>query len=254
MIILFKIYSFIFGSLIGSFLNVVIYRLPLNKNIVTPRSACPQCGHKITWYENIPIFSYFFLKGKCSQCKTKISIRYPIVELITGAMSLFIFPNELNIHSLTHYFFYFSIFCIFLAHFFIDLDHHLLLDKLNIYLLAIVLPYVFINFDFSYWAIGATIGFGGTFLITWLFYKLRGQIGLGGGDIKLFGILGLMLGPIGILNNIFLSCFAGAIWAGLKIKFKKMNKDTPLAFGPFIIIVAIIQIYFPELSSLVSLY
>ena len=94
--------------------------------------------------------------------------------------------------------------------------------------------------------LGFLIGFGGTWLITYLFYKLRGQIGLGGGDIKLFGILGLFLGPIGIIYNLFLSCFLGATIAGVQILIGKMKKSEPMPFGPFIILVAMAQIYFPE--------
>tara|TARA_Y100000385_G_C12606192_1_gene430945 strand:- start:190 stop:516 length:327 start_codon:yes stop_codon:yes gene_type:complete len=103
-----------------------------------------------------------------------------------------------------------------------------------------------------YWLMGGAIGFLGPLIVTWVFYKLRGQIGLGGGDIKLFGILGLLLGPVGIMHNIFMSCFVGAIIGILLIATKRMNKDTALAFGPYIIVVASFQIYFPNYFKMIN--
>src|SRR3989344_3903532 len=182
---LFSIYAFIFGCLIGSFLNVIIIRLPLKKNLVSSRSACPQCGSQLKWFHNIPLISYTFLSGKCAFCKTRISWRYPLIELLTGLISYWLFPNQLDLFSLTIYLFYFTIACIFICHLFIDLDHHLLLDNLNLYLLGIIIPYSLFSFPWQYWLSGGVLGFGAPLLVTWLFYKLRGQVGLGGGDIKL---------------------------------------------------------------------
>jgi leader peptidase (prepilin peptidase)/N-methyltransferase len=245
---LFKIYAFIFGSLIGSFLNVVIYRLPLEKNLTSQRSACPICNAQLRWYHNIPILSFLVLRGKCGFCKTKISWRYPLIEILTGLFSLWLFPDILNSYSIGLYLFYFCIACIFICHFFIDLDHQLLLDSLNLYLLAVILPYSFLMNSWQSSIIGAAIGFGVPLLVTWIFYKLRGQIGLGGGDIKLFGILGILLGPMGIIFNIFLSCFVGAVIGLTSIALKRMTKEKPMAFGPSILLVGALQIFFPEVS------
>jgi leader peptidase (prepilin peptidase)/N-methyltransferase len=134
----------------------------------------------------------------------------------------------------------------------IDLDHHLLLDSLNLYLLAILLSYALFHYSWEYWLFGALIGFGSPLLVTWLYFKIRGQIGLGGGDIKLFGILGLFLGPVGVLFNIFLSCFLGAIIGLLLIILNRMSKEHPMAFGPSILIVATFQIFFPHYASIVQ--
>lgn len=234
--------------MIGSFLNVVILRLPAKKDLVRARSACPQCGSQLRWYHNIPVFSFLFLRGKCGFCGGKISWRYPLIEMLTGLIAYFLFPDYIDSTSLAIFSFQFSVACIFICHFFIDLDHQLLLDSLNLYLLAIVLPYVFFTYHWNFWLIGGIIGFGGTLLVTWLFYKIRGQIGLGGGDIKLYGILGLLLGPVGITFNIFLSCFVGALIGITLIALKKTTKDKPLPFGPSILLVASFQIYFPELA------
>lgn len=247
--ILFKIYAFIFGSFIGSFLNVVIYRLPLKKSLVSPRSSCPHCGYMIPWYMNIPILGYVFLLGKCFQCKKPINFRYPLIELLMGVTALYLLPSDLNPLSLFEFVFLFSIFSILVCHFFIDLDHFLLLDSLNLYLLALIVPYVIFFHHYKYWLIGGAIGFLMPMFVTWAFYKIRGKIGLGGGDIKLWGIFGLYLGPQGVIMNIFLSCFVGALVGLALMLIKKMNKDTPLPFGPFIIIVGVVQIFFPDLLS-----
>jgi leader peptidase (prepilin peptidase)/N-methyltransferase len=120
------------------------------------------------------------------------------------------------------------------------------LDQLNIYLLVLILPFSVVNFYWMHWLLGGVLGFGVPLLVTWLFYKIRGQVGLGGGDIKLFGILGLLLGPTGVFFTIFLSCMVGAILGLTLIALKKLAKDKPMAFGPAILIVAAFQIFFPE--------
>lgn len=245
-------YSFIFGLLIGSFLNVLIIRLPQKKDIVKTRSACPKCGTQLTWYQNIPVLSFVFLKGKCSFCKNPISWRYPLIEFLTGFVSFWLFPTEIDLPSITQYLFYFSVACVFIVHFLIDIDHQLLLDSVNIYLLVIVLSHVILFYDFGHWIYGGLVGFCVPLLVTWLFYKVRGQIGLGGGDIKLFGILGLLLGPLGIVFNIFLSSLLGAIVGTILIASKKLTKDRPMAFGPAIILVAAFQIFFPKWAQIVQ--
>lgn len=244
-----KFFSITFGLLVGSFLNVVIHRIPRDQSIVTPPSSCPKCGHKIRWYENIPVISYLIQRGKCSSCKNPISVRYPIIELLTGIIAGFLSPKFISPGEITFFLFYFSIACIFLTHFLIDIEFQILPDKINLYFLGIALPYAFINFTPAYWITGGLIGFGGPFLVTYLFYKFRGQIGLGGGDIKLYGILGLLLGPLGVLNTIFLSCMLGACFGLTLMVLKKMSKETPLAFGPFILIVATLQIFFPKFAE-----
>jgi len=250
--LLYEIYSFVFGLIIGSFLNVVILRLPVKKNLVSTRSACPACGSQLKWFHNLPLLSFLFLRGKCGYCGQRISWRYPLIELLTGLVSYWLFPDVINVASMGMYLFMFSIACVFICHLFIDLDHKLLLDNLNLYLLAIILPYSVINFYWTYWAMGGALGFGMPLLVTWLFYKLRGQVGLGGGDIKLFGILGLLLGPTGIFFTIFLSCFVGAIIGILLIVTKKMSKENPMPFGPSILMVAAFQIFFPRYAYIIE--
>jgi prepilin signal peptidase PulO-like enzyme (type II secretory pathway) len=241
-------YFIIFGMLIGSFLNVVIIRLPAKLDLVAKRSACPACGSQLKWYHNVPVLSFLCLRGACGFCGSRISWRYPLIELLAGLIAFWLKPEVINFESLGFFFFYFSIACIFICHFFIDLDHFLLLDVLNLYLLGIILPYALLMFPWQHWAIGGAMGFLGPLAVTWLFYKLRGQIGLGGGDIKLYGILGVLLGPAGIMFNIFLSCMLGSIIGLILIASKRMTKERPMAFGPAILLVGAFQIYFPNLS------
>lgn len=249
---LLKIYAFIFGSLIGSFLNVVILRLPLGKDLVLARSACPQCGNQLKWFHNIPVISYLLLRGKCAFCGKPISWRYPLVELMTGVLALSLFPQVMTLTTLTYSLWYFFVGCIFICHFFIDLDHQLLLDKLNIYLLILFLGFVMIHHHYLSWMIGGIVGFGIPYLVTYLFYKFRGVVGLGGGDIKLYGILGLYLGVEGVVLNIFLSCLLGSLIGVGLILYKKQGRDVPMAFGPCILVVAFIQIFYPSYFVMVK--
>lgn len=239
----------IFGLLIGSFLNALIYRLPLGKNIAYPGSGCPHCGHLIRWYENIPLLSFLFLKGKCSNCSQKISWQYPFVEFISMLVAYLLSPTDLNPESLLTFFFLFTVYCSFMVHFVVDLRHQLLPDPINIYLGLLFLIVSVISFNWLHWAIGFAVGLGFPLLVSWIFYQLKGEVGLGGGDIKLFGVLGLYLGPIGIIQNIFLSCFLGALIGLALIAIRLIKKENPIPFGPFILIVASFQIFLPTAFS-----
>lgn len=240
----YTIYIFIVGLMIGSFLNVLIYRLPRELNIVM-RSKCESCGKLIRWYQNIPVLAWLVLRGRCEKCSARISWRHPFVELIVGIAAVLLFPKQVNSISIAYFAFYFTVLGALLVHFMIDIDHKILPDSINIYLAVLFLVYSLVHYHWQHYVIGGLLGFGITYGITYAFYKLRGQIGLGGGDIKLYGALGILLGPMGIVMNIFLSCFLGSIVGGTLIATKKMSKETPIPFGPFIIIVAFMQIYFP---------
>lgn len=248
MIALILIFSFILGAMIGSFINVVIYRLPRDISVVTPRSACPHCKTVIPLYHNIPLVSFLLLRGRCFSCKGRISFRYPLIELILGIAALGIVAQSLSSGDYPFWgfsAFYFTIFAALLAHFLIDLEHQILPDEINIYLGALFLLYAIIHYDYLYWLIGFTIGLLFPLTIAWGFYKLRGVHGLGGGDIKLYAALGLFLGPLGILQNIFLSSMVGSLFAGGLILLGKMDKTVPIPFGPFIILIATLQIFLP---------
>jgi leader peptidase (prepilin peptidase)/N-methyltransferase len=239
--------STIFGIMIGSFLNALIYRLPLGINIAFPRSSCPNCKHVISWYENIPIISYLFLKGKCSHCGTKISFIYPFIEILTGLFAFLMAPSSLMPIDLFNFLFFLGVFSAFLVHFIVDLKHQILPDSINIYLGILFFIVAVITKPWTHWLIGLGLGLGFPLLVSWIFYLLKGQVGLGGGDIKLYAVLGIYLGPIAVMQNIFLSCFLGAIVGLLLMAAKIIKKENPIPFGPFIIIISCFQIFTPHL-------
>lgn len=241
------VFTTLFGLLVGSFLNALIYRLPRGINIAYPRSSCTSCQKVILWYENLPILSYLFLRGRCSKCKSKISIEYPLVELGTAVVAYLMAPRELSVTAIMSFFFFFSVFCCFLVHFIVDLKHQILPDGINIYLAILFFVISFINYNWTHWVLGGAIGLGFPLLVTWIFYLIKGQVGLGGGDIKLFGALGIYLGPVAVMQNIFISCMLGAVVGLVLMGLKIIKKENPIPFGPFILVVGAVQIFFPNI-------
>lgn len=273
--IYFYILVFIFSLLIGSFLNVVIYRLPImmeqafkreageyfelanakstldssnnneNFNLAVPRSACPKCQHQITALENIPVISYLFLKGKCSQCHTKISKRYPLIELLTASLSLAVALKfgvtwqavaalvlTWALVSLT----------------FIDFDTMLLPD-------SIVLPLLWLGLfcnsgllftDLHSAFFGAVAGYLSLWAIYWSFKLLTGKEGMGYGDFKLFALIGAWLGWQYLPLTILLSSVVGAV-IGIALMFNRGEKrDMAIPFGPYLAIAGWIALMWGE--------
>lgn len=246
----YRLLATIAGALFGSFLNVVIHRLPLKEDLVLARSACPHCQAPIPFYLNIPLISFLVLRGKCRSCHAPISWRYPLVEVFMAFVAWASFPTDpSNAMELFEWGYRFAICSILVCHFFIDLRHRLLLDVLNIYLLIFILPYALLFSPTLHWLMGGLFGFGGPFAVSWVFYKIKGKVGLGGGDIKLWGVLGIFLGVHGVMENIFLSCLVGSLVGIGLIMFKRYDRDNGIPFGPYIIAVAITQLYFPGLPA-----
>lgn len=246
-ILIFKIFSAMLGGILGSFLNALIYRVPREISIVKrARSHCPKCDKVILWYENIPILSYLYLRGKCSKCDFQIPIRYLLIEVFMATSFWFLFPNLLNQNALLLFLFKGVVLTCFVGHFFIDIDSQILPDSINIVLALTFLIFGIAHHSWQFSLLGGLIGFLMPLAVTWVFYKIKGQIGLGGGDIKLFGALGLYLGMSGIFQNLFISCFVGSIIGISLILFFKHKKEMPMPFGPSIIITASLQIFFPQ--------
>ena len=173
-------FLFVFGALLGSFGNVVIYRMPLGKSVVAPRSACMSCGKPIAWYNNIPILSWFILRGKCANCRAPYSFRYPFVELLVGVLFA-VAGYQIGWHwSLIEALIF--IFSLVVASF-IDLDHMILPDKLTLSGIAIGLIGALINpeREFLPALYGAAFGFGFLWAIAYLYIVFRDQEGMGGG-------------------------------------------------------------------------
>jgi len=245
----------VLGLLVGSFLNVVIYRLPImmerewqtqcnelngveDKNsapftLSQPRSACPHCQHAITAIENIPVISYLFLGGKCRDCRAPISIRYPIIEMLTGLLS-----------AIVAYYFGFDWACLgallltwaLIALTFIDVDHQLLPDSLT-------LPLLWLGISFNFYGqfttleasvIGAIAGYLSLWSVYQIFKLITGKEGMGYGDFKLLAALGAWLGWSFLPSIILLSSLVGAVVGLSLILFRRHQSDIPIPFGPYL--------------------
>ena len=244
------------GLAVGSFLNVVIHRLPIMMerewraqcaeisadeatpeaepfNLATPRSRCPHCGHAITALENIPVLSYLWLRGKCSGCGARISARYPLIEAVTAALSIavvwhfgFAWP------ALGGLFLTWAL----LALTMIDVDHQLLPD-------SITLPFLWIGLGLSLFGIytdsqtaiiGALAGYLSLWSVYWLFKKLTGKEGMGFGDFKLLALLGAWMGWQMLPVIILLSSAVGAVVGIGLILLRGRDKNIPIPFGPYL--------------------
>jgi len=221
-----------FGAVIGSFLNVVIYRLPLQKSVVWPSSACPHCARELMWYENIPVLSYLALRGRCRTCGAGISLQYPLVEAITALMFAaawwYFGPGPLLASRL-----------IFggalLVLFAIDLEHHLLPNAIT--LPGIVVGFVFSLFTAPGWRsslIGLAVGGGVLWAIAEAYYRIRHEEGLGMGDVKMLAMVGAFLGWPLTLLTLMLASVSGTIIGMILIVTKRGGMKYALPFGTFI--------------------
>ncbi len=244
---LLSVYSIALGLLIGSFLNVLIYRLPRNESVVGPRSKCPGCGRLVRWYDNVPLLSFLFLQGRCRDCHSVISIRYPIVEAITAVFSFLVWQK---FHAPLPYLYYFLLFTApLLTVTFIDLEHRIIPDVIS-------LPGIVAGFAVSLLVaetslkkaaldsfLGILAGGGSLFLVSWFYEKIRHQEGIGGGDVKLAAMIGAFLGWKGILLVLLLSSFLGSLVGIVVMILFRKDLKLALPFGPFLAAGALIQLF-----------
>ena len=239
-------FVFIFGAVVGSFLNVCIFRLPAKTSIIKPLSQCPHCHHPIRFYDNIPIISFIVLRGKCRDCDGKISWRYPLVELITAVLSLLLFLQ----FGLTLRFLIFFIFtAVLIVITFIDLDHQIIPDVLTLpgipifFLLAIFV----VKIPWLEALIGLLIGGGVLFAIAFVYELLTKREGMGGGDIKLLAMIGGFLGWKSLIFILLFSSFSGAIAGITAMIIKKQDMKYAVPFGPFLSLAAVAYIFWGEI-------
>ena len=241
---------FIFGMCIGSFVNVCIYRLPASKSIIDPlRSICPNCGGIIRFYDNIPVLSYFWLKGRCRYCNKPISFRYPLVEIMSGAFALCTF---LKFGPTLEALVYFAFITALLVITFIDIEHQLIPDLITIpgipagFLASFALPLI----TYKESLLGLLAGGGSLLLVGWIYYLIKKAEGMGGGDIKLMAMIGAIVGWKGVLFTIFFSSLVGTL-VGITIMLRtKKGMKIAVPFGPFLSTGAITYIFFgPGLIS-----
>ena len=224
--IILYIIIFLYGIVIGSFLNVVIYRVPKKENIVSTRSHCMTCGYQLKWYDLIPLFSWIFLGGKCRKCRTRISVQYPVIEAANGILYLIVFwKYGMSVDSLL----YCLLFSALLALSVIDFRTYEIPLGINIFILALGL--IRVATDFSH-VIDYGIGFLCVSIFLLLIYYITKGRGIGGGDVKLMAVCGLLLGWKLIILAFLLGCIIGSVCHLLRMRFA--GAERVLAMGPYL--------------------
>lgn len=245
---------FVFGALIGSFLNVCIYRIPRNQSIIWPSSRCPSCNNPIKFYDNIPIFSYYLLlRGRCRFCKEKISGRYPLVEALNGFSYLLVFWRFGPAWSS-------AVYCILCSAMivitFIDYDFQIIPDRITLPGIPVglvagsfLLPDPFLRataLGFKASLIGAVSGFLFFYLVAFLSIRILKKEGMGGGDIKMMAMVGAFLGWKAVILTTFLgSLFGSIIGIGLMV-LRGREKGSLIPFGPFLALGALVSLFFGQ--------
>ena len=241
--IMYCVFAFLFGAVVGSFLNVCICRMPGNESVVFPPSHCTKCDYVIRWYDNIPILSYLLLKGRCRRCGERISLQYPLVELLNGALSLALFlkfgPG-----------FVFAVLFVFCSALvvvtFIDLEHQIIPD-------AITLPGIVAGFIVSFFIpqlgwlnslIGIVAGGGSLLVVAYGYQLVAKKDGMGGGDVKLLAMMGAFLGWKAILFIIFSASLLGSVIGVSLMLAQKKDGSLAIPFGPFLASGAILYIFY----------
>jgi len=245
MILFMDIFVAVLGAALGSFLNVLIYRLPEEKSIIFPASNCPHCGKPIRFYDNIPVISFILLKGRCRACRGKISFRYPLVELITAVLSLLLFWK----FGLTFkYLFSFIFICALIVITFIDLDYQIIPDVITlpgipIFFLAAL---IVMGLRFQDAFLGFLLGGGCLYVIAFVYELVTKREGMGGGDIKLLAMMGAFLGWQSLLFILLVSSLLGAVVGIAVMMIKGQDMKYAVPFGPFLSLAAVAYIFFGD--------
>lgn len=245
--IIIPLFVFLFGAVVGSFLNVCIWRLPRKESIVFPPSHCPGCGYRIPFYDNIPIVSYLLLRGKCRSCRAHISLQYPLVELLNGLLTLLLFLR----FGFSLAFGVLFLFCAaLLVITFVDLEHQIIPDVISI-------PGIAVGFLCSFFIpqlgwlnslLGILAGGGSLFIVAWGYHFFTGKEGMGGGDIKLLAMMGAFFGWKAVPFIIFASSLTGSIIGVTIMLAQRKDRKLAIPFGPFLAFGAILYIFYgPQL-------
>ena len=226
------------GLIVGSFLNVCIYRLPRRESVVSPGSRCPGCGAPVRWFDNIPVISWLALRGRCRDCGAAISAQYPIVEVVTALVAVAIVaftpPGPLLVSRLV-------LGAILIMLFMIDLEHQILPN-------VITLPGIVIGFLFSFVAppgpvsslVGIGLGAGVLYAIAAGYYLVRREEGMGMGDVKMLAMIGAFLGWPAVILTLILSSLSGAVIGVILMIFTRADMRYAMPFGTFLAIAALI--------------
>ena len=235
-------FALAFGLLWGSFVNVVIYRLPLKKSVVRPRSSCLACGKLIAGYDNIPVISYLLLKGRCRHCQANVSLRYPLVELLVGTASLVSFLR----HGVSlEYLAEFGFVAAMVALVFIDYDHRILPNAITIpgTIVGLLLAGQRESISLTESVSGAVLGAGLLLVVAEAYFRWRKIEGLGMGDVKMMGMVGAFLGWKAVLLTLFLGSFLGSVVGLIVMRLRGGGMQTKLPFGTFLGMAAAVAVY-----------
>jgi len=232
-----------FGLCIGSFLNVCISRLPAGDSIVYPGSRCPRCATPIRFYDNIPVLSWIWLRGKCRSCRMPIAFRYPVIELLSGAFAVCtVLKFGLSLSALI----YFLFIAVLLVVTFIDIDHQIIPNEITLpgipifFAATLLLPYI----GYKDALIGILAGGGSLYLVGLGYYLATGIEGMGGGDVKLLAMIGALIGWQGVLFTVFVASITGTLVGGTMMMAAEKNMKFAVPFGPFLSVGAVLHVFF----------
>ncbi|MDR2862053.1 MAG: prepilin peptidase [Syntrophobacterales bacterium] len=235
----------VFGAMVGSFLNVCIWRIPLEQSIVFPASHCPACSHAIRFYDNIPIISYLILKGKCRDCQERISPRYPFVEALTGLFAFLLFwKYGLSLQLLCSFLFTASLIVIT----FIDIDYQIIPDVISLPGIPLCFLAAVFVMEVPFWEslLGIVGGGGVLYLFAACYEWIKKEEGMGGGDIKLLAMLGAFWGWKSLLFILLISSCVGALVGIFMILRFGRDMKYALPFGPFLALGAVLYFFLGE--------
>lgn len=231
------------GLCIGSFLNVCIHRLPREESIAFPKSRCPKCGHPLAWYDNLPVIGFLLLRAKCRHCGMPISLRYPLVEIISAGFCLGIHLR----HGLGPPFWILYAFtCALIVITFIDIDHRIIPDEISLPFIGIGLATAWLlpGMRFLDSLYGMLLGGGVLYAIAWGYETLTGREGMGGGDIKLLAMIGAFVGWKGVILTLFVASVMGTIVGGTIALQRRADLKLAIPFGPFLAIGALCHVFY----------
>ncbi len=237
-----------FGLILGSFLNVCIYRMPRGESVVTPRSRCPHCRRTIPWYDNIPLLSFLWLRGRCRGCRRTISLRYPAVELTTALLSLAVYAKFG--FGLAYLFYFVLLAAPLVAITFIDLEHRIIPDLFSLpgIISGLAATLLLMGLPPKEALIrslgGIAAGGGSLFVVSWIYERLRHQEGIGMGDVKLAAMLGAFFGWKEVFIILLLSSLLGSVVGLILMVVFRKGLKMAIPYGPFLSWAALINLFF----------
>jgi len=238
-------FGFVLGTIVGSFLNVCIHRIPQGKSIVAPSSHCPRCKTPIRFYDNIPLVSFIILQGRCRKCHNPISLRYPLVEFLMGLFSLILL---LRYGISTLYVIYFAFFASLTLVSFIDLSHRIIPDVISLpgIVIGLIISLLHPQMSIKDSLIGVLLGGGSLYAVASIYHLVTKREGMGGGDVKLLAMIGAFIGWKGVLFTILCSSFIGSVVGVALMLVSSADSKYAVPFGPFLSLGAIIYVLWGE--------